>query len=159
MSFHDLLNYDPETGLFHWKVYRSRCARPGDAAGVITKKGYVRIKVGAKSYMGHHLAWFMTHGHWPKDQIDHVNGVRDDNRLANLRECTAAQNSWNTKLRQTSTSGFKGVSLDKRTGKFLAYIFTGGKLNRLGLFDAVSDAAAAAAAARNRYHGEFARHG
>lgn len=118
------LEYDPETGLF-W--------RAGSVAGCVNKQGYRQISVRNKQYLAHRLAWLCTHGRWPKDQIDHINHRRDDNRLQNLREATNAEQRKNMKLAKNNTSGFRGVS--RQHGKWVSYIKVGGKKKHLGIFE------------------------
>jgi len=115
----ELLHYDPETGLFHWKVSRGYIAQPGHLAGVTNKRGYIYIGVDGRGYLAHRLAWFYMTGRWPADQIDHINQTKSDNRFSNLRECDNSQNQQNTGLRADNRSGFKGVSLHK-SGRWVA---------------------------------------
>jgi hypothetical protein len=79
------LRYDAETGAFTRRVGSSN-ARAGDMAGSVHSTGYVRISIDGGKYTAHHLAWLYVHGVWPSDQIEHINGKRSDNRIANLRE-------------------------------------------------------------------------
>jgi hypothetical protein len=88
---HELLSYEPRFGYFFWKINRGS-SKAGDVAGSVCPDGYRLIKVDGKSYKAHRLAWLMTHGEWPAEQIDHINGVRTDNRIVNLREASKKQN-------------------------------------------------------------------
>jgi hypothetical protein len=94
------LHYDPETGIFTWKPrgpgdksWNTRYA--GEVAGFIKDDGYRQINIDGKLYRAARLAWFITHGEWPQNEIDHINRVRDDNRLVNLRDVTPTENSNN----------------------------------------------------------------
>ena len=128
----ELLGYDPETGLFTWKVTRGGTARAGTLAGTLCKqRGYFQISIDNRLHQSHRLAWFYTHGVWP-DELDHINRVRTDNRLENLREVTSSQNNQNASLRSNNTSGFKGVSFCSRTGRWRAQIRVDGKGRDLG---------------------------
>lgn len=82
-----LLDYDPSSGIFHWKfiVFRSKM-KVGDVAGGLDEKGYVRIRIDGIKYRAHRLAWFYVKGVWPSDTIDHKDRVRNNNRILNLRE-------------------------------------------------------------------------
>lgn len=154
----DMLRYDPQSGNFWWCKGR----RVGQIAGTISKYGYVRITITHKSlmrrYMAHRLAWLYTHGEWPKKQIDHRDGVRSNNSLANLREASRAQNAANAKVR--NKNGFKGVAFHKaRTSrrKFAAVIKIGTKQKTLGYFVTAKEAHDCYVASARVVHGEFAR--
>lgn len=151
----ELLIYDPETGAFIHRVGRGG-QLAGSRAGTQASNGYRNIYVDRRLYREHRLAWLYTHGEWPAHQIDHINGVRDDNRLANLREATPQQNHFNTPS-LGGTSRFKGVSYDKERGRWAAYIKAGDVRKNLGRFHSEEDASAAYQAAASRLHGEFAR--
>jgi hypothetical protein len=119
--------------------------------------GYWGIGIEGRSYAAHRLAWLYVTGEWPKDQIDHINCTRADNRFSNLREATNAENSKNSKISKNNTSGFKGVSWDQRNKKFIASIGVGGKLLYLGRFRDPRAASQAYREAAEKHHGEFAR--
>src|SRR5262245_58196097 len=127
----EVLDYNPDTGLFFWKLPLSRTTKYGDKAGSIDQQtGYIKIWVDKIKYSAHRVAWLMTYGSWPKDQIDHINNKRDDNRLCNLRESNHTNNGYNQALRVNNTTGFKGVSF--YSGKFNAQIKKDGKTYHLG---------------------------
>src|ERR1044071_3707060 len=105
-----LLDYTPDNGHLLWRVAPSRGIKVGAHAGCKHWSGYRRISIGGRMYMAHRLAWLHTYGVWPTDQLDHINGARDDNRISNLRECTQAENHQNYGLRDRNSSGFPGVS-------------------------------------------------
>src|SRR6478672_6605304 len=90
----ELLNYEPETGLLTWKV--SRCgARAESVAGSVNSIGYIQVMIDRRQCLGHRLAWLHTYGSYLTGNIDHKNGIRSDNRLSNMRECTPTQNNGN----------------------------------------------------------------
>lgn len=151
-----VLHYHPELGEFTVKesIYGLRA---GERAGTPVSYGYVRISIEGVKYPAHRLAWFYVHGRWPKEQIDHINGVRDDNRVCNLREASSMENQWNAKRAINNSSGFKGVYFDKRFGVFVARITAHGTSYSLGKFETAAEAGAAYAKAAKFYHGEFAR--
>lgn len=148
---HELLSYDPETGIFLWKV-PARGYRPGDKAGTAHCKGYLTIVVQGQSFLAHRLAWLYVHGRWPTDQIDHRNCSRDDNRIANLREATNAENHQNKLLQKNSTSGHPGISWHSRDCKWHSRIQVSGKRINLGSFARIEDAIAARAKAKAELH-------
>ena len=110
----EVLNYDPETGLFRWLKKLADRTRLNAVAGSKTEHGHCVIRIDGRVYSCHRLAWLYVHGRWPSDQIDHINWVRDDTRIANLRECSNAENNQNRR-------GI-GVSFNKRRSKWKAEI-------------------------------------
>jgi hypothetical protein len=153
----DLLSYDPETGIFRWRVSRGK-AKSGAVAGSINKStGYRIIMLFGRRYKAHRLAWFYMKGEWPVDKIDHRNTIRNDNRFKNLREATAAGNQHNSGRRRNNRSGYKGVDFKAGCGKWRAAITVNSRQMHLGYFTDIDAAAAAYAAAAAQYHGEFAR--
>jgi len=158
-EFSRLLAYNPGTGRFTWRLYRGRMAKAGDPAGSLKPSGYIELHVGGKIYKAHRVAWLMAHGEWPSQHIDHINGDKADNRIANLRDCSRSENLCNSKHHANSTTGFKGVHFQKTDGIYVAHIRKDGKRKHLGSFRTVEDAAAAVRIARDALHGEFARHG
>ncbi|MGY8831687.1 MAG: HNH endonuclease signature motif containing protein, partial [Pseudomonadales bacterium] len=93
----EVLDYSPETGHFTWRINKRR-ARTGDIAGSVVAHGYILIRVDQTRQLAHRLAWFYVHGRWPDKNIDHINGQTADNRIANLRQATCAENLKNIKV-------------------------------------------------------------
>lgn len=147
-----LLDYDAVTGLFVWKVGQ----RAGRQAGTKHWAGYLFIKIDQVVYLAHRLAWLHVHGVWPAD-LDHKNLNKADNRITNLRECDDSTNQANCTMRPTNTSGRKGVTWNRKCGKWQAGIKRQGRSVHLGLFVDLDDAAAAYAVAAESYFGQFAR--
>jgi hypothetical protein len=133
-----LVKYDPDTGIFTWRASRRRC-RVGDVCGCKAKHGYWFVRLDDVLYTGHRLAWLYIHGVWPKNQIDHIDGDRLNNRTSNLREATNAENAQNVRgARSSSKSGVLGVR--KENSKWLAEIKLGGVGKRIGLFNTPEEA-------------------
>jgi len=149
----ELLDYNPETGVFRWRAPRRGVMRKSaGVAGVLFSKGYRYIGIEGRKYYAHRLAWFYAHGRWPACQIDHINGLRDDNRIANLREATSRDNNRNSKPK---VLGRKGIRLMGR--KWAARIKVDGRGVHLGMFATAEAAHAAYRKAAAEYFGKFAR--
>ncbi|HLP99179.1 MAG TPA: HNH endonuclease [Sideroxyarcus sp.] len=153
----ELLEYDAMTGIFNWKAPVNIGIKIGDVAGCIDKKGYSRIKIFGKKYLSHRLAWLYVFGHLPKSELDHISGVKTDNRISNLRPATRIQNNCNTRIRKDNSSGFKGVSLRSDLNKWCARISVNGRRFFLGCFDTAEEAAAQYTKSAIELHKDFYR--
>lgn len=131
----ELFEYNPETGIFTNRVDRGRRAAVGSETGSMEGQGYMNLKVNGIKYKSHRVAWLMYTGYWPSGNMDHINHIRDDNRIVNLRVVTPAENMKNQSQRVDNTSGHTGVWWDEALGKWRAYIRVNTKLKHLGLFD------------------------
>ncbi len=137
----EVLNYCPDTGVFTWLKSLSKKTKIGSAAGTLMSTGYVQIKINGKLYKSYHLAWLYMTGELVKDQIDHVNRCRSDDRFDNLREATRSQNQGNRKKRIDGSSKYKGVGWCKKSNKWRARITLNSKEKILGYFQSEEDAA------------------
>lgn len=137
----ELLDYDPETGVFVWKCKQHGVTR-GSVAGVTTNQGYKVICIQYIKYMAHRLAFVWMTGDCP-DVVDHINRNRLDNSWSNLRPATIALNSRNSGLRSDNTSGFKGVYWRRQNNKWAAKIEINKKTKSLGYFLTKEEAASA----------------
>lgn len=155
------LRYDPETGNWTWIKSSSRSIKVGQVAGSLRQDGYRRIFFDGVFYYSARLAFFYMTGEWPKEQMDHINKDRDDDRWVNLREASSSDNNANRKMQSNNTSGYRGVSWDYMAGKWDV------RVNRIhiGFFDDIEEAVAArdlhaeemqgAFANLNSFHGEL----
>lgn len=143
--------YREDGKLIHKKAHGN--VKVGTEAGTAHNHRYRRVGVLGKLYLSHRVIFLYHHGYLPK-RLDHINGVRTDNRIENLRECTQSQNIANAKGR--AVSGYKGVH--KSRGKWKAQIMVNYKCIYLGNYSDLETAAQVAAAAREHYFGEFANH-
>jgi hypothetical protein len=143
-----LLQYDPLTGIFLWAVNR-KGVKIGDVAGCRCSDHWI-ISVDGRGYYAHRLAWLYMTGKWPDPECDHENGVGDDNRWENLRECTHPENMQNISILPTNTSGFPGVSPSGK--RWRAHIRVRGKQLYLGSFETAAEAGVAYLEAKARLH-------
>lgn len=167
------LDYNHTTGIFTWKLKSAECGeyfwrkwntqyggkRAGSALNIRVRESrrtYWRIHLGKRDYLAHRLAWLLHYGEWPSDLIDHINGDSTDNRIANLRDCSHAENQANRAADRTNSTGYKGVSLHQ-CGRYYAQLKSKG-VHRLAVTYATAEEAARAydKAAREVF-GEFAR--
>lgn len=144
----EVVCYDPETGAFAWRGGRGRAYRK---IGTRHPLGYLRICVDGRDYLAHRLAWLYVHGEWPADQIDHRNGRRQDNRIANLRLASNPENHQNRKLQRNNRSGHPGVR-EVAPGRWIAAIKTRGARRHLGTFGTFEEARDARIAAKTQDH-------
>ena len=147
----EVLSYDKVAGDFTRLATGERLGRVGLC------RGYVHIRVDGRSYKAHRLAWFHVYGRWPDGDIDHINGDRGDNRIANLREATRSQNNANKAASPKNRSGFKGVNYAPHVKLWRARIGVDGRSIHLGHFKTREEANAAYAVAAREHFGEFGR--
>jgi hypothetical protein len=137
----EMLSYDAEAGIFSWKKNRKFIALAGFSNWKPDKKGYIKIFIDGRLYFAHRLAWLYVYGEYPSMQIDHINGIRNDNRICNLRQVTPLENCHNSIApRKNNTTGYAGVSFNKAVGKYSAQIATKGIKTSLGFYENPLDA-------------------
>lgn len=164
----ELLDYDPETGVLTWKLRTPKMFRGAKysperdcaiwntknagkpAFSRMNESGYLAGKISKSSLKAHRVIWMMVHGE-AANQIDHINGDRADNRLANLRNVDHFENHKNMRMRADNTTGVSGVAWDRRRGKWQAKIGVNGQKLHLGRFTCIGQAVAARKAALRRY--------
>ena len=163
-----IFHYDPETGLLTnksrpknmfpseltWKAWTTRFA-----GTPVTKnaKNRIDVSISGVSYLGHRIAYKMFHGIEPPPVLDHINMIKTDNRISNLRPASYSQNACNKRKQSNNKVGAKGVSFDKYTRRYAANIAINKQQIHLGRFDTVEEAVAAYERAAAIYHGDFAR--
>lgn len=150
----EAVDYCQNSGFFRWKVNHLR-GKAGERAGTLCPTGYRTIGLNYKRHLEHRLAWLWMTGCWPSDEIDHINGCRDDNRFANLREATRAQNACN-RGSIAGSKGLVGVRLEP-SGRWSARIKPQGNEIHLGVFDTAQQAHEAYVRAAAKHFGAYAR--
>ncbi len=140
-NLHKYLHYDKNTGIFTNKITRGSRGIKGAVAGNIQQNGYRYLKIDGKLYRASRVAWFYVYGVMPKNQIDHINRVRDDDRIVNLRDVTNQENCRNQGIPKHNTSGVVGVK--ERNGRWVAEIKINYKSTHIGSFDTKEEAVAA----------------
>lgn len=172
-----LLKYEPETGKLFWlartpdafsdgkRPAEYHCVRWNtrhagkEAFTAINTSGYHHSNIKGRVMIAHRLIWLLHYGVHPNGQIDHINGVRNDNRIVNLRDVTKTENMRNQRLHSDNSSGAHGVLWIKRKAKWQAQMRSGGRCRHLGYFDDLQDAISArkAAEALQGYHPNHGR--
>lgn len=152
-----VVSYDPDSGHFTRKDSKQCPWLKGKRTGSVVHKGYRIIFINNCYYMEHRIAWVVMHGSIPEGMtIDHINGVKSDNRITNLRLATDCENSYYRPRKSNNASGCKGV-YQRENGKYRAAITVNKKKHNLGCFATKEEAYAAYCEAARRLHGEFAR--
>ena len=143
-------SYDPDEGVLRWRVSRRAQSQAGDIAGSMSN-GARQVEFFGRAYLAHRIIWLYMTGSWPKQMIDHINGVRDDNRWCNLRDVSRTVNENNRREPGAhNSSGFLGVT--KHRNRWRAQIKANGRNNVLGVFDTPEEAHEAYVQAKRRLH-------
>lgn len=153
----ELFNYCPDTGILTQKTRTSQRVKVGEDVGCLTRNGYLKIFCQGRNYRVHRLAWLYVYGDYPDEDIDHINGIRTDNRLCNLRLATRSQNNCNSKLRADNKTSYRNVHFFKRTGTYQVQVRLNGKRVNGGYFATAEEASVVATKMRKQLHGEFAK--
>lgn len=156
----NLLRYEHETGRLYRMAHTPRPKRghsPQSTLGEIRRKpnanGYIAISILGKSFYAHRVAWLMHYGNWPNAPLDHINGDKTDNRIANLRICDSSTNQQNIRSAKAgNAAGLLGVTLDPESGRFVAQISYNRQHIHLGRFDSADLAHAAYLGAKRAIH-------
>lgn len=151
----EVLDYDPETGVFRWKRRMSSRAPAGGVAGSPhPKERYIIIGIDGRLYRAHRLAWLWCFGVWPSDEVDHWDVDRQNNRIANLRDCTVRINRQNLRRGHVDGSGggLLGVSWRAHAKKWVATIYVDGRSRHLGYRDTPEEAHSLYVEAKRQLH-------
>lgn len=153
----EVIHYEPDTGVFTRRVRLAQRHHVGDRADTVVSggklQGYRRVSLFSQRYLAHRLAWLYVHGDWPVLDIDHINGVKGDNRIANLRLADDQLNSENTRrARASSRHGVLGVHWHKQSSRWRARIQVNGRSVHLGMFDTQEQAHQAYIDAKREVH-------
>lgn len=149
-----LLLYDPGSGILFWRprgVLSWDARYAGKRAFSDNGQGYLAGTIKGRAVKAHRVAWAMHHGEWPKLQIDHINGIRSDNRIDNLREVSNRQNAQNRRRQLRNKTGVTGVQWREKDQKWWASIGVNWEVKSLGLFDRFEDAVAARRMAERKF--------
>ena len=153
--------YDPVTGLLTWAVdiggRDGKKFKRGSEAGCTSKDGYRLIRINGVLYKSHRVAWFLHYGEMPNGQIDHINHIKDDNRILNLRCVTNKENNSNFPLNKRNKTGIIGCYLHS-SGRYRVRFCSNGKYVHIGYFDKHEDALEASKKAHEK-HGFHLNHG
>lgn len=151
--------FDYKDGVLVYRVVQRDHSRVGKRAGYI-EDGYLRVLINEKFHRVHRVVWLFVNGTFP-DQVDHINGVRTDNRIENLREVTVAENNKNKRIPKNNKSGFLGVSIAQDVNgekRWTARISINKKDTHIGTFKSLSDAVKARLDCEEKY-GYHSNHG
>jgi len=146
----EILEYQPETGLFFWKKKRNGIS-VGQMAGGKDRDGYIRIRIDNVKYAAHRLAWMYIHNDFPKNFIDHINGIKIDNRICNIRDVTRSENMQNL-FKPQGRNIYIGVYKNQNANTWYSKIEINGKQIRLGTFKTPEEANIAYKKAKLIYH-------
>lgn len=161
----NLVDYNHETGKLIWlprlhNFGRRKFRHAGKMAFNTTKpSGYKQGNLLGKTYYAHRVAWAIYYGSWPNKSIDHINGIKTDNRISNLRLAEDSENQYNKTRQSNNTSGYKGVSWSTSNSGWIAQIRHGRVSECLGTFKSAELAHNAYKKAADRLHGEYKNYG
>jgi hypothetical protein len=150
--------FDYRDGNLYWKNDNRAKKIKGLIAGYLKQDGYIGIRYMGKLYQAHRLVYLFHYGYLP-EQIDHINTIKNDNRIENLRPCDSSNNHLNVSMISSNSSGHKNVTWHKKAKKWQVGFVLKGKFKHFGIYLDLELADLVAQEARNKYHKEFANHG
>ena len=156
-----LLTYDPSTGILAWKpnLPYAKQRQAGKPAGTMSKGGYLRTSIGRRMYANNRIAWKMHYGTDPVGVVDHEDGDKLNNRIANMRDASQGKNTYNQVRRVDNTTGYKGVVFNRQRQRFTANLKVNGVAIKRRFFETPEAANDFVRAERERLHGDFTCHG
>lgn len=137
-KLHSILDYDPDTGIFTWKIAKGK-SKIGKIAGNTNSRGYIRIMINSKQYLAHRLAWLYVNGEMP-NQIDHINRNKSDNYISNLRNVSNIENHMNKGIFSNNKVSMSGIEFNKNAKKWRVRIQKEGKRFLIGYFNDLQEA-------------------
>jgi hypothetical protein len=146
-----LLRYDAGSGKFFWLHSRGR-AKAGKESGMEWSTGYIKVTIFGKHHLAHRLAWLFCHGEFPSFDIDHINGIKTDNRIENLRPALRFENQQNQRASKKSQTGIRGVYPTSTPNKWDVRIKHLKKYIHIGRYGSIDEAVNARLAAEKKYH-------
>ena len=152
---HQLFKY--KDGFLIRKIRTSQRSKVGEKITRVDKEGYTRIQINDKCYGVHRLIFMMFYGYMP-NMVDHINGVVNDNRIENLRECNTSQNQHNSKKPKSNTTGFKNVYFSKASNNWYVQVKLNKQTHSVYRLENAEIADLVAQELRTKLHKEFARH-
>ena len=147
-----LFHYDAESGMLLWRNGNGRNVKPWQEAKAPNGNGYFSVKIENKNYPVHRIIWLYVYGSFPKQDIDHKNRIRNDNRLCNLRSVSRTDNCQNISLPSHNKSGHIGVSWFKKHNCWTVYVKVNKKNKWLGYFKNLDDAVVARKDGESKYY-------
>ena len=135
------LNYNPETGELMWREWR-RGRKTSLNVGRTQSNGYMQLQINGTLYQLHRVIWLWVYGYFPENEIDHINRVRSDNRLSNLREVSRTCNARNCGIDPRNKTGVKGIYWETKRKAWLSSIKANDKRKHLGRFKDFTEAVA-----------------
>jgi len=146
-------SYDPDTGHITTKCSKHRTTKVGTVFNSEIKGGYIKVYTLGKGWYAHRVSWLLHYGEWPKETIDHINSVTNDNRIINLRDCSVANNNKNRKPYKGKS--FKGAY--RRNSRWEVAIVSGGSINHGGSYDCLGVALRKYDDLALELHGDYAK--
>lgn len=145
----ELLSYDAESGQF-FRLQKTKRSPIGQIKTSVLPTGYVMFSIKGRKYLAHRIAWLYVYGYFPAKHIDHIDGCKSNNAIANLRSVTRSLNMQNQRKPHTGKGLPLGVHM--HGNRFKAVIKTNGLQKHIGVFKTQSEASSAYISAKRQLH-------